>query len=126
MFFAIVVLLTLIARRNNWKLYWLDGILFGVVSLVSLVLAYMWFGSDHWCTKENLNLLWANPLFIVLLLRLRHHNFIVTLIIACTLLVLQIGWNMWPQHFNSAILPVVLALMARLVDRFTDKNKYKI
>ncbi len=115
--FGIILLLSIIARIKNWKLYWLDGIIFGIVCIVSLVLIYLWFGSDHWCTKANFNLMWANPLFLILLFRLRRKNTITTLVIAGIMLVQLIGWNLLPQHFNSAVFPMVLTLMVRLADR---------
>ena len=124
--FAIVLLLTFIARRNEWHLYWLDGILFGVAFAVSLLLMFLWFCSDHWCAETNLNLLWANPLFVWLLARLRHRNKVMTLIIGCILLALLVGFIMLPQSFNSAVIPIALTLEVRLLDRFTDKKKYKL
>lgn len=119
--FAIVLLLTLLARRKGWRLYWLDGILYGVAGLVGLLLAYMWFGSDHWCTKANPNLLWANPLMLILLLRLRHRNTAIVLIVACCLLAALVGWALPPIHFNSAVLPIILMLLVRLC--FSGKRK---
>ena len=123
--FAIVLTLTLIARRAEWKLYWLDGILYAAVGAVSLLLIYMTFFSDHWCTKGNFNLLWANPLYLWLLARLRHRNCAATLLTGLIMLAFLAGFNMWPQSFNSAVVPIVLTLEARLLDRFTDKKKYK-
>ena len=114
------------ARRAKWKLYWLDGIVYTAVCAVSLLLIYMTFFSDHWCTKANFNLLWANPLYIWLLVRLRHQNRVMTLLIGCILLAFLVGFSMWPQSFNSAVIPIVLTLEVRLLDRFTDKKKYKL
>ncbi len=125
MLFAIVVLLTFISRRNEWKIYWLDGILFAIVGILSLVLLFLWFGSDHWCCEANLNLIWANPLYLWLLFRLRHSNMVIVLILGCTLFAFFVGWAMWPQHFNAAVLPITLTLAVRLVDRFIDMRKYK-
>ena len=124
LFFAFVVLLTLFARRNRWKLYWFDGIIYTAVSIVSLLLIYLWFFSDHWCTKDNFNLMWANPLYIWLLVRLRHSDTLVTIIIGLILLTFLVGFAMWPQQINSAVLPIALTLAVRLIDRFTDKKKY--
>jgi hypothetical protein len=45
-----------------------------VLSLLSLLILYLWFLSNHYTTKFNLNLLWANPMFIYLLLRLQKSN----------------------------------------------------
>lgn len=119
--FTIVLLLTLLARRKGWRLLWLDGIIYGVAGLVGLLLTYMWLGSDHWCTKANPNLLWANPLMLILLLRLRHRNPATVLVVACCLLAALVGWALPPIHFNSAVLPIILMLLVRLADRFTDK-----
>ena len=124
--FAIVLIITLMARRAKWKLYWLDGIVYTAVCAVSLLLIYMTFFSDHWCTKANFNLLWANPLYIWLLVRLRRQNRVMTLLIGCILLAFLVGFSMWPQSFNSAVIPIVLTLEVRLLDRFTDKKKYKL
>lgn len=125
MLFAAVLLLTLIARRNGWRLCWLDGILFGSAFAVSLLLLFLWLCSDHWCAETNLNLLWANPLYILILLRLRRHNRTIALIIGCILIVALMGWFLWPQHFNAAVLPIMLTLALRLADRFFSRRKYK-
>ena len=124
--FIIVLLLTFIARHNGWHLFWLDGILFGSAFAVSLLMLFLWFCSDHWCAETNLNLLWANPLYILLILRLRQYNPINSLILVSILLLTLMGWALWPQHFNAAVLPITLTLATRLVDRLTDKNKYII
>ena len=125
MLFIIVLLLTIIARHNEWHLYWLDGILFGSAFAISLLLMFLWFCSDHWCAETNLNLLWANPLYILILLRLRQSNPINTLIIGCILIITLLGWFIWPQQFNAAVLPITLTLALRLVDRCVSKWKYK-
>ena len=38
-----------------------DVILFGVAGLAGVVVAFLWFGTDHTVTGPNLNLLWAFP-----------------------------------------------------------------
>lgn len=38
---------------------------FVFLSLVGIFLLIMWFGTDHIATQNNLNVLWANPLFIL-------------------------------------------------------------
>lgn len=123
--FAMVLLLTFIAHRKGWRIIWLDGILFGVVSLLSLLLLFLSLASDHWCCQWNLNLLWANPLYLWLLCRLRRPDRIMTLVIGCILLVFLLGWPLWPQHFNAAVLPIALTLVVRLADRYLYIRKHK-
>lgn len=43
-----------------------DYFIFFAMGLGSIILAFMWWGTDHVPTKDNWNLLWMNPLFIVL------------------------------------------------------------
>ena len=38
-----------------------DAVLFGVAGLAGLVVAFLWFATDHTVTGPNLNLLWAFP-----------------------------------------------------------------
>lgn len=120
-----VLTLTLFARRRDWNLFWLDGILFGVVSLLSLLLLFLSLASDHWCCHTNFNLLWANPLFLWLLCRLRRPDRVVPLVVGVLLLLFLAAWPLLPQHFNAAVLPIVLTLVLRLADRLLKSRKTK-
>lgn len=123
--FAVVLTLTLFARRRDWNLFWLDGILFGIVSLLSLLLLFLSLASDHWCCHTNFNLLWANPLFLWLLCRLRRPDRVVPLVVGILLLLFLAAWPLLPQHFNAAVLPIVLTLVLRLADRLLKSRKTK-
>ena len=121
--FAIVAALTFLALRQGWTLRWLDSILFATTFAIALLLLFLWFGSDHWCTKWNMNLLWANPLFIVPLLRLRRGAPRLTLALIAILVVFTVGIPLWPQHINSAVLPIALTLIIRLTHYFKYTKK---
>lgn len=112
--------LSLYGDRKGWKLYWLDGVLLGMAGLLGLLLLLLWFGCDHWCTKWNMNLLWANPLLLWLLVRLRKAGKRELLLMVFVLLALIVGWPLWPQHFNGAVLPIVLMIVARGSVRMRD------
>ena len=124
--FLIVLILTLIGKHKGWKLIWLDATLFSAAAILSLLLLFMWFGSDHWCTKWNFNLLWANPLFIYLLFRLRKPaRGIVTATICCLVATILMWFIGWPQNFNSATILITLMLLIRLwatLDRKRTEN----
>lgn len=112
--FVVVLLLSVIGCRKGWELKWIDIPLFTVVSLLSVTIIVMWFFTMHWCTKENLNVLWANPLFIYFLIRLRKSNKVLVVIGLAFLVVSLLGFGILPQRFNIALLPVMLTLIARL------------
>lgn len=92
-----------------------DICLYSATSLLSLLIAFLWFFTAHYCTKWNFNLLWANPLFIWMLIRLNKPGKVIPIILlACCILSLIIFFARWPQYFHPAVLPIVLTLMLRI------------
>jgi len=47
------------------KIY--DRIWYLTLAIGSLILLFMWFGTDHLATNNNWNLVWMNPLYLLLL-----------------------------------------------------------
>src|SRR5690606_8836454 len=43
-----------------------NAVVFSVLGLSSLIILFMWFGTDHGATKANFNIVWINPLYIAL------------------------------------------------------------
>lgn len=100
---------------TKWKLRGLDAPLFLMVGIVSIVVLFLWFFSDHYCTKGNLNILWASPLFLYFgTFTSRSHKWLVYLQLLM-LLALMGGFWVLPQSFNSAIFPIALMLFVRLL-----------
>jgi len=68
------ILLVLLELMLFFKLqktfFWYDKMWMWLMSIMGIIMAFMWFGTDHGATKQNYNLLWANILFLVFL-RLR-------------------------------------------------------
>jgi sarcosine oxidase delta subunit len=67
----VVAWLSWMESRKGWRLAWLDRVLFILAGLIGLFLLFMWFGSAYYCTKWNLNVLWASPLLILIAIRLK-------------------------------------------------------
>lgn len=114
--FLAVLLLTLLGWKHQWRLRWLDIPLFVIPFLGSLLVIFLWFVSSHYCTKANLNILWASPLFLYFAIRLRHSNRwlvilqLVMLLAACVMTLAPL-----PQQLNTALLPISLTLALRLI-----------
>lgn len=51
-------------QQNKWIIRY-DLLWFWVVTICSLLMVFMWVGTDHIPTKDNWNLLWASPLIPV-------------------------------------------------------------
>ena len=110
--FAIIfVVVALLSWKQLWP-RWADRVLLMVAGLAGLFLCFMWFGTDHWCTRWNLNILWASPLLLLIALRLEHSP----------------RWSLWLQqgcfavaaiwvvacHLSAAIIPIILTLSLRV------------
>ena len=104
-----------------------DRLLFFIVGLLGIVLIFMWFGTDHIMTKNNYNLLWASPLFIVYAFVLNKKSVLVkrfSLAAAIFLSLILCTWFFLPQQLNVALIPIVVLLVWRLAAKyFTQRNK---
>ena len=110
-FSLIFVAVAVLSWRKLWP-RWADRVLFILAGLMGLVLCFMWFGTDHWCTKWNLNILWASPLLIMIAIRLqRSPRWALWLQLACfavaAVYVLVCG-------LSVALLPIILTLALRV------------
>jgi hypothetical protein len=63
--FAIVILLTCLEIYKGLSLKWLDVTLFGLTGLLGILIAFIWLRSRYTELRDNLNILWANPLNII-------------------------------------------------------------
>lgn len=114
--FAIVAVLT----WKGWMPQWADRVLFIIAGLCGLFLLFMWFGTDHYCTNWNLNILWLSPLLILIAIRLGRSP----------------RWALWLQEamflaaavyvvvcgLSVAIIPLILMLMLRIGMLFKHKK----
>lgn len=124
-FFFLVLLL-------SWKsdprvLKWLDSILFSAAGLAGLLFMFMWFGTEHKATYQNMNLLWANPLAILLpfagYLSVGTSRRVTQLVLlSCLVAVLGFWWL--PQQLHPAILPIALAIAVRSATRLGYLKNY--
>lgn len=72
---VIVLGILLLIRLLLWKKYsglirFFDYSLFFLAGLIGVILAFMWLGTDHKACGWNLHLLWANPLYLLMLFAL--------------------------------------------------------
>ncbi len=97
----------------------MDYSLFIIVGLLGVLLIFMWWGTDHSMTKNNYNLLWASPLFLLYAFVLhKKNNFVKTISFygGIFLLVLLCSWYFLPQQLNIALIQIVILLAWRLLD----------
>lgn len=116
--FLIITALTTISLLTGWHSWWVDRILFGVVGLLGLIIAFGAFVSLHEPLHYNWNLLWALPthLFIAAIPRAFSQNKWLRFYFWVTLagnIALFVAWTMIPQQLPPALIPIIGSLMIR-------------
>jgi hypothetical protein len=99
--------------RLNKIGYVFDFSLSYIFGLLGIVLLLMWFATDHSATKYNFNLLWASPLLLLFPILYKKQSKQGFALLTALLFFVFAGAFILPQEFNSAVIPLVLALGLR-------------
>ena len=95
-----------------------DKVWMWLMAIMGLVMAFMWFATDHLATKQNYNLLWANPLFIGYL-KLQNTKIKKGLLIALIIMSIAAMLNGFvqflPQYFHPTFSIFALINVLKLV-----------
>lgn len=120
----VVLALTMLSFRYGWTLRWLDITLAVIALLIALLLLFLWLGTNHRYTEWNLNLLWASPLWLYFLIRgAKSRPWLIVVQLALLLLALLTALVGWPQHLNSAVIPITLVFFIRLIALSRQKQQ---
>jgi len=80
-----------------------------ILGLAGVLVLFMWAGTDHYWTKDNWNLLWADPLFLVpAVIRRGKFREVCMCILSAVSSVPVLLWGVIPQVLNPAVLPIVV------------------
>jgi hypothetical protein len=115
--FTIVLILTYFIKTEKWFLA--DRIIFTTFGLLGLIVLLLWFATDHDATAGNLNVLWANPLFLVYVFMMSKPRTRVKIVLQYLLLIpllaVVIGWHWVPQQYNPAFIPLAGIALVRFL-----------
>ena len=114
--FLLIGFFTFIEIKTNLSLKWLD-ILFNLIATIAgLFLFFMWVGTDHSATNQNLNILWLFPAQFVFLISLFFKNdkrkllikiaFVLTVFVSAAMYI-------WPQKCEISFLIITLIFSFR-------------
>lgn len=108
----------------------IDKALWYLVSIISVLLFFLWFATDHPSTKMNYNLLWASPLCIVLLLTCNSEKFqkvyrvsLALLMISCSLVMISSVLKFQSFHILWAMIAPVIIMRASLIQLLKRQNE---
>ena len=108
--FALLFALVVVVYTLKWRrlMHVLIRILFVVAGLIGLFLLFMWFGTDHYCTQWNLNILWASPmlLWIAIFMEKTPRG---ALWVQLGMFAVALVWVLW-CHLSVGFVPIILTL----------------
>lgn len=122
--FGVIALLIIFITYKDYKKQKrtkvLDIILFTVTGLAGIMILLLWFATDHQTTQNNYNLLWANPLNLIILFQLFKNKmsnwfnkYLKFLLILLCLLIFH--WITRVQVFAIGLIPLLIALFIRYI-----------
>lgn len=120
---AIIGLLSMASPRTE-RVF--DVIFWLTLGLAGLIMALLWFATDHSATKSNLNLLWALPTHLLFFYRSRREEWteIYFMGVGFLALAVLIFWKWLPQELPLAAIPLVfLVVIKSLWRRYWKKEK---
>ena len=115
--FFLVVFLIIKAIEIKGKRYFalVDNLVFVAITVIGLYLLFLMYVNQYGL-KWNLNILWANPVLILILLD-KKYLAKVRWVYVVSLLIWIISWLAEIQVFNYAVLPLILIVLSRLFYR---------
>lgn len=122
---AFVALIGLLSMANPRTEHVFDSIFWFVLGLAGLIIALLWFATDHSATKNNLNILWAWPTHLFFFWRTRRtgstENYFTLAALSAALLL--VFWAWMPQEMPTPALPLVgLIVVKGLWRRYWKKE----
>lgn len=111
-FVAIIGLLSMANPRTE---HIFDTIFWFSLGILGLVIALLWFATDHSATKNNLNILWALPTHLFFFWRRSRSEFTQNYYIGVSVLAVLVlmFWKWLPQEMPVAALPLVLLVVVK-------------
>ncbi len=113
---ALAIGLSIFDLRRKKISIWFDITFFAVCGAIGLLLFFLWFFTDHNAAARNLNLLWAFPLHFIAAIAIPSRAALLRKYFGFSFLLhlmLLISWPVLPQLLHYALIPIVIALIAR-------------
>ncbi len=125
----IIIFVSFIEIRQKKNFLILDKTIFFIFGFVGLNILLLWFGTEHTSVVNNLNILWASPLFFIAAFLLKAHNkrYVKIFFFAyASILLLSLITDVFIMPlFDKAVLPLLLILFIRslLLSRISRRSQ---
>jgi predicted MPP superfamily phosphohydrolase len=110
-----IALLGLLSMANPRTERIFDLVFWLVLGLAGLVIALLWFATEHTATKTNLNLFWALPTHLLFFWRRNKSEFVENYFTGTAILaaLMLIFWAWIPQALPVAAIPLVVLVVVK-------------
>ncbi|MFV0392191.1 MAG: DUF4105 domain-containing protein [Paludibacteraceae bacterium] len=124
------LIITLLEHKNKKRMRWFDFSLFIITGIGGIIIFYLMFFSIHPLVKNNFNLLWCNPLNLIIAVLIvikkgknivNWYAFLYTILILVVFFAMALG----VQEFNVAFLPLMALMLFRAVSRIVLSQAQK-
>ena len=98
-----------------------------IVSIIGVVIVFLWFFTNHGATGQNWNLLWLSPLYFLLIPSIIKRSDtafskIVRWILIAGNVICLVLWAVIPQQFHWAFIPLMISLLIILLSPWIIKK----
>lgn len=128
--FIITLIISFLGYKEYIKTHWFDVFYFSLIGVVGWVVFLLWFATDHIATKDNLNVLWAVPIYFPIFffwnkLALNFKKWFLITFGGVDLFII-LFWLVFPQKYHVAFIPLILIILLRFIILFrTNKDSLK-
>lgn len=121
---AIIISIYEIYLKKYIKLF--DNLLFFIIGLLGILVLLLWFATEHKSMINNLNILWAMPLFLPAMFfyyKEKYKSFAKYLFLSLGIisLISLIPFPVFPQQIETAFTPLILTISIRSILMFIHK-----
>ena len=105
-------------RKNERLVGFVDSFVLFCIGCIGILLAFLWFGTEHTTTKWNYNLLWAFPFHLIASFVIRKATpprwiYPYMKLSVIMLALLGFHWTVGVQQYAYALIPLFIALATR-------------
>ena len=117
---VILLYVTFRDHQNSKGITFLDKTLLGFTGIIGVLLALLWFATDHAPTKWNYNLLWAFPFNVIAAVSIKKIKnkkwlYPYTKLTIILLVLLSFHWIIGVQSYPIVLLPLLIAIGIRYI-----------
>lgn len=128
--FVIISLISVFEFRKKKRHYGIDTFLLFLIGFISLLISFLWFGTEHRGANYNLNIIWALPTHFIaaIWILINKKSVFLNKYLFATgfyMLIFLPFWNIIPQKIPYALIPLFLTVGLRFILLYFIDRKIK-